>query len=111
MPQLGKGKGKKKGGPKSTWDTMLPVRVKAMAVCSKTLLLAGPPDTVLKDDPWAAFDGRGGGRLLVLCKQDGKALAEYKLDDPPVSDGLIATQDKVFISTVDGRIECWETER
>ncbi len=106
-----KGKGRKKGEPKSTWDTMLPVRVKAMAVCSKTLLLAGPPDTVLEDDPWAAFDGRSGGKLLVLCKEGGKTLAEYELDDPPVFDGLIATGDKVFISTVDGRIECWGGER
>jgi hypothetical protein len=44
--------------------------------------------------------------LFALSTEDGKRLTEYKLDSPPVFDGLIAANDCLFISTRDGRLLC-----
>ena len=40
------------------------------------LILAGAPDVVDKNDPWAAFDGRKGGQLQVRAKDSGEKLVE-----------------------------------
>ena len=59
-----------------------------------------------KDDPWAAFEGRKGGVLEVCSKDNGEKLAEYRLDSPPVLDGMAAARGRLFVTTVDGRVVC-----
>ena len=57
--------------------------------------------------------------LWALSTTDGKKLAEYPLDSPPVFDGLIAANGRLYITTIDvivpnpvirtlfGVINCW----
>ena len=79
-----------------------------MVVAGETLFFAGPPDIIDKDDPYGAFEGRKGGQLWAVSTTDGRKIAEYELDAPPAFDGLIAAQERLYITTVDGRVSCWE---
>jgi hypothetical protein len=44
--------------------------------------------------------------LWLVSKDDGQKLAEYKLDSPPVSDGMAPAAGRLYFSTVDGRVTC-----
>jgi hypothetical protein len=51
-----------------------------------------------------AYAGRQGGRLWVVNKTDGIAIARYVLDTIPVFDGMAAAGGRLYLSTVDGRV-------
>jgi outer membrane protein assembly factor BamB len=88
------------------WAVQIPIRVCAMVLADNRLYIAGPPDVVGRDDPMAAFEGRLGGKLLVVSASDGEKLAEYELDSPPVLDGMMAARGRLYIATTDGRLIC-----
>jgi len=90
------------------WSVQIPIRARAMVLAGETLFLAGPPDVIDEDDPYAAFEGRSGGRLWAVSTADGERLAEYPLEAPPAFDGLIAAAKRLFLTTADGRVSCWE---
>ena len=89
------------------WAVWVPIRVKAMVSTAETLFIAGAPDVMDSKDPLAALEGRKGGLLRAVSAADGKKLAEYPLDAPPVLDGLIAAQGRLFIATRNGKLTCW----
>jgi len=86
----------------------LPMRMRAMVAAGDTLFVAGTPDETPNDDPWSAYEGRRGGRLRAVSTRDGKKLAVYKLDAPPVWDGMAAANGKIFIATTSGHVEVWK---
>ncbi len=88
------------------WFQQVPLVVRAMVLADKTLFLAGPPDSGDEIDALAGLDGSKGAVLCVVSTADGKKLAEYKLDSPPVFDGMIAADGRVYISTQDGQLLC-----
>jgi outer membrane protein assembly factor BamB len=90
------------------WSIQVPLRVQAMVVAGSTLFVAGTPDVVDPEDPWAAFEGRKGGVLWAMSTADGKKLAEYPLGSPPVFDGMAAARERLYISTTDGDVVCFE---
>ena len=90
------------------WSLHIPVRARAMVLAGENLLLAGPPDVIDEDDPYGAFEGRKGALLWVVSTRDGKKLAEYRLEAPPAFDGLIAAGRRLFITTTDGCVSCWQ---
>jgi outer membrane protein assembly factor BamB len=95
---------------------------RAMALGGDTLFVAGPPNFLderrayrLPDDPdvlaklelqQEALEGRHGGLLWALAKDDGRLLARYSLDTIPVFDGMAAAGGRLYVSTVDGRVLC-----
>jgi outer membrane protein assembly factor BamB len=91
---------------KTRWTTKLPVRVRGLAAADKRVFAAGPRDVVDPKDPWASVEGRAGGVLWVLGAGDGKKLAEYPLDAAPVWDGVAVANNRIFVSTLDGRVIC-----
>lgn len=90
------------------WSVHIPVRARGMVLAGERLVLSGPPDVIDKDDPHGAFEGRKGGLLWVVSTADGKRLAEYQIEAPPVFDGLIAAGRRLFITATDGCVSCWE---
>jgi len=105
-----KGSGKSKKTQKSAplrWSVQVPIRATAMLLAGKTLFVAGPPDTLDPDDPWAAFEGRKGGRLWVLSTADGKRLLQYALPGPPVANGMAAAAGRLLIAAQDGKLHCF----
>jgi hypothetical protein len=77
-----------------------------MAAAGDKVFVAGTPDRVPPDDPWAAYDGRQGASLWAVSKSSGKKLAERPLDAPPVWDGMAAANGRLYLSTSDGRVTC-----
>ncbi|MCU0917990.1 MAG: PQQ-binding-like beta-propeller repeat protein [Planctomycetes bacterium] len=88
------------------WMDWLPVRIRAMVKAGDALFVAGAPDVLDPQDPYAAFEGRKGARLVAVSAQDGQKLSEASLDSPPVFDGLIAAGGRLFASLEDGRLVC-----
>ncbi|MCX7016157.1 MAG: hypothetical protein NTW86_26965, partial [Candidatus Sumerlaeota bacterium] len=58
-------------------------------------------------DPYAAFEGRKGARLAAVSAKDGARLGEVEIDSPPVFDGLIAAEGRLFASLEDGSLACF----
>lgn len=94
---------------KDAWSVRVPVRVRAMVLAGDTLFFAGPPDEVPPDDPLAALEGRRDAALWAVSPADGEKLLEMPLDAPPVFDGLIAAGGRLYASTADRRVVCFET--
>jgi len=92
------------------WTRWVPVRVRAMVKAGDVLFAAGPPDVFDADDPYAAFEGRAGGRLVALAGADGKPLAERPLESPPVFDGLIAAGGRLYLADEAGAVRCFGAE-
>ena len=88
------------------WFKWVPVRIRAMLAADNALVVAGPPDVLDPDDPMASFDGQRGAELWVVSKDDGRKLAELKLDSPPVFDGMSAAAGQLYLSTLDGKVTC-----
>jgi outer membrane protein assembly factor BamB len=92
------------------WTCWMPIRVRAMVKASDQLVIAGPPDEFNEEDPFAPFEGRRGGRLAVLSPADGTVAFERELESEPVFDGMIAAEDRLFISLRDGTLTCFGAE-
>ena len=103
--EVTKGWGFTRGRPPK-WFDWVPIRIRGMVLAGSTLFVAGPPDVVDASDPMAAFEGRKGAVLRAYDSADGTSQREYRLDSPPVFDGLIAAGDGLFISTMDGKLMC-----
>ena len=54
----------------------------------------------------AAFQGKRGSLLVAVSRNDGRKLASYRLDFVPRFDGLIAANEKLYLSTLDGEVLC-----
>ena len=103
-------------------DDQPSVQVRALVLAGKTLFAAGPPDVIderqawrLPDDPEVqaklqqqadALEGKLGGRLWAVSAADGKPVARYDLDAPPVFDGMAAARDRLFLTTMSGQVVC-----
>ncbi len=88
------------------WAKWFPIRARAMVKTDDTLFIAGPPDVLDADDPYAAFEGRKGARLVAISAGNGKQLASHDLDIPPVFDGMIAVSGRLLIALTDGSLVC-----
>jgi len=100
-----------------------PLLARAMVLAGKTLFVAGPPDVDDEFTGWGhhldgdvaakhveqadALAGKKGGLLWAVSAADGAKLAEYRLDSPPVFDGMIAADGKLYFTTMDGKVACW----
>ena len=89
------------------WAEWIPIRVKGMVVAGDKLFVAGAPDVFDEKDPFGGLEGRKGAVLRAVSTANGKKLSEYTLESPPVFDGLIAAQGKLFIASRDGKLTCW----
>ena len=108
---------------RNQWNLDQPaLQVRAMVAAGNALVVAGHPDFIderrafrLPDDPSVqqllrkqaeALEGRHGGRLWIVGKTDGKPVARYRLDTPPVFDGMAAVAGRLLIATQDGSLVC-----
>ena len=112
---------------KHNWTQDVPLFARAMVLAGGTLFVAGPGDVVDEqqafsriDDPKvrrslaeqaAALNGKKGGLLLAVSAADGKNLAQYDLDNPPVFDGMAATGGRLYMATTNGEILCFSGDK
>ena len=89
------------------WTTQIPLRALGMVLAGDKLVMAGVPDVIPEDDPYAAFEGRKGVQLWVVSAKDGKKLGQQPLTSMPVFDGLIAAGGRLYMSTRAGTVQCF----
>ena len=95
------------GGTRKGWSERVPVRIRAMVLAGKRLLVAGPPDVVDAKDPLGAFEGRKGGRLHIVDAASGKTLAKHVLPSPPTFNGAAAARGRLYLTGEDGGVTCF----
>jgi outer membrane protein assembly factor BamB len=116
--------GKKTPARHHFWTKDIPFFARAMLVSGGRIVIAGPEDKVnedkvfrkLKDsvtreqlaDQAETLAGKNGGVLWIVDCQTGEKASELKLDTIPVFDGFSAAQQRLYMSTVDGRLICFE---
>ena len=88
------------------WSERIPIRVHGMLLSRDRLYLAGPPDLPPEQAAYEAMIGKRGALFAVVSTSDGSKLAEFKMDEVPVFDGLIAAGDRLYMSTMDGTLIC-----
>ncbi len=104
------------------WTKDVPLFVRAMVLANEMLFVAGPPDVIdeqqilrqINDpkvkqslaDQDAALDGKKGALLLVVSAVDGRKLAQYDMDSPPVFDGMAGAGGRLYVATVNGELLC-----
>ena len=108
------------------WHKDVPLYGFGLVVAGQTLFIAGPPQfdeqnaraylSTCKTDDYELnavlrnsldlFAGSGGALLWAVNKADGKKLAEYRLDSPPVFDGMAAAYGRLYVSDTEGRVVC-----
>lgn len=122
-------KGGKGGGAgsfvKHTWDRFVPIVARSMALAGKTVLVSGAPDTI--DEEYAferlaakdpeilkelneqneALEGRRGAKMWAVNTETGEQSTGLELTSPPVWDGITVAQGRVYVSTMDGRVQCF----
>ena len=112
---------------KHNWTKDMSMFARAMVLADKVLFISGPPDVLDEpqafrqiDEPQvrrelaeqvAAFNGKKGAVLEAISVGDGTELAKYDLDSPPVFDGMSAANGRLYLATMDGRVECMEGRR
>ncbi|MCK4959148.1 MAG: PQQ-like beta-propeller repeat protein, partial [Planctomycetes bacterium] len=99
------------------WSVETPIFAKALVLAGQNLFLAGPPESddakngsLEVEEPEeieASYLGKLGASLCVVSAKNGTQLAEYKLESPPVFDGMIAAQKKIFMALEDGSLVCY----
>lgn len=89
------------------WELRLPVRVKAMVAARNVVATAGAPDVIPSNKPFAAFDGKLGGILNTFSADDGKQLSEQKLSAPPVFNGMMVMNGRLYVVLENGRVVCY----
>ena len=80
---------------------------KAMLLSKDTVFVVGAPLVFPLDDLPGTYAGRSGAILRAVSAADGATLAEYKLSQLPVWDGMAAAYGRLFLVNKDGSAECW----
>lgn len=113
---------------KHTWDRFVPIVARSMALAGKTVLVSGPPDMI--DEEYAferlaakdpaileelkeqgeALEGKRGAKMWAVNIETGEQSAGLELTTPPVWDGITVAQGRVYVSTVDGKLQCFGKE-
>lgn len=109
---------------KPKWAADVPIYVRALALCGDLLFMAGPPDIIdeeqtfkqiaerdagvqkLLDEQDRVILGQGGGQLLVVNAQSGEVVHKLELKTLPAWDGMALAHEKVFMTTLDGKVLC-----
>ncbi len=89
---------------KQRWTKRVPILARAMVLAGKVLFVAGPPAAAV--DAPEVPDENPGGVLLALATADGAELGRYRLDAPPVFDGMAAAGGRLYLALEDGHVVC-----
>ncbi len=92
----------KRGDSTEQWTTPLPIRARAMLLADRNLFVAG---LAMEEDQ------RPRPLLLAVSASDGSGLAQYRLDSPPVFDGMAAADGRLYVSLENGQVVCMDSGR
>ncbi len=90
------------------WQQQMPIHARATVLAAEELLVAGQPDRSV-DDAVAVMDGRSMGVLYIFSAANGELLHDQTLPAPPIVDGMIVASGKIYFSTDDNEILCFDS--
>ena len=114
---------------KPKWAEDVPIYVRGMVLGGQKLFIVGPPDIIDEEatfkqltekDPEVQkllelqdqmMDGKDGALLLSVNIDTGEVEHRLKIDSLPGWDGLAGANEKLFMSTLDGRVICFGTPK
>ncbi|TWT80752.1 Outer membrane protein assembly factor BamB precursor [Planctomycetes bacterium CA13] len=107
------------------WAEDVPIYVRGMVLSGLSLFIAGPPDVMDEEQTFEKLtlqnkevntllakqdrliDGEEGGWLLSVNIDTGQVESKLKLSELPTWDGLSAAGGKIFMTTLDGSVNCY----
>jgi outer membrane protein assembly factor BamB len=107
------------------WAKSVPMFTRAMAMAGKSLIVSGPKDMIDEEyafermaqkDPAilkelaeqdAHLDGKRGAIMWVVSTKTGQYTSDFKMESPPIWDGVAVAQGRLLISGVDGKLTCY----
>jgi outer membrane protein assembly factor BamB len=89
---------------KYIWSKPIPFYPRAMLLAGETLFIAGPEDVLDFDEK----DPAGKVSFWAVSTEDGSVKAEYTLKVSPVYDSFAASEGRLYFTTVDGRVICYQ---
>jgi hypothetical protein len=78
-----------------------------MVLAKDRLVTVGMPGALTPQDPFAPYESRGKALLEIYSTSDGEQNASIEMAAGPSFDGMSAARGKLFVVTVDGRLECY----
>lgn len=113
--------------PKQYWSvSQPPLHARAMVLTGETLFVAGPPDVLNEDEAFeqpnyplvrdkiteqdAAYEGKRGALLIGVSTTDGKPVQQLDLSSQPAWDGMVAANGRLYLSTKDGKVLCFDKQ-
>ncbi len=113
-----------KGVNKALWETSVPILATGLVLAGDTLFAAGAPDLLdeamprirsddskvleAAEEQEAALAGLRGGVLIAVSKKNGEIQQRQNIDAPPIFDGLIAANGRLYLTLKNGVVQCWE---
>jgi outer membrane protein assembly factor BamB len=102
-----------------TWSSDCDLHVRAMALAGDKVLIAGTSDILQTEamtreriaQQAALLESGKEQYFRVHSKQDGRKLAEFRLDAKPIFDGMAVAHGSVFISTAADELVCFAPSR
>ena len=73
-------------------------------------LLASPEMQQQMAEQSRMLAGKSGGLLWLVSPKTGERLGTYTMASPPIFDGMVAANGKLYISTMDGAVICLDGE-
>jgi outer membrane protein assembly factor BamB len=100
----------------------IPILARGLLKADDLLFSAGPEDHIRgitsqaeadlheqdlerQDEAWK---GLHGGKLCISSPEDGRLIADFPIESPPVLDGLAAAYGKLYMSRMDGSVSCFK---
>lgn len=114
---------------KPKWTQDVPIYVRAMVLSGFRLFIAGPQDIIDEEDTFeklsesdpevqellaqqdAVLEGDVGGQLLVVNTESGQVEHNIDLESLPTWDGLAGANGSLFLSTLDGEVICFGSNK
>ncbi len=110
---------------KPKWTQDVPIYVRGMVLGGQKLFIVGPPDIIdeestfqkltekdpevqrLLDEQDRVLEGDKGGILLAVNIDTGEVEHKLPIASLPTWDGLSGANNKIFLTTLDGRVICF----
>ena len=92
------------------WRRPVPMVVRAMVLAENALAVAGPAGDDAAALEEALHDPGAPSRLMLVGISDGQTITDVELPCPPVFDGLIAADGRLYMSTLNGSVVCLGAE-
>ncbi len=99
---------RKSPGKEMTWSTEGDIQTRGLVVTNgeRLMIAAGAKGNWVTSE--SAFNGEEGSALRIMSTTDGKTLAELPISAPPVHDGLIAADGRLYLALKSGCVVCFE---